>query len=79
MRGMDDLIGKQVRTTAHNLGAMSKAGGRMVERTFSAGTIATVTLKLPEKDERFTRWYALEVEDDPTIYIPAHVSMFEAA
>jgi hypothetical protein len=72
----ENLIGRRVRITSDNLGAMPKAGGRMVERTFPAGTVATVAVKLPE-DDRFKDWYGLEVDDDPTIYIPAHVSMFE--
>lgn len=74
---MSIAIGARVRTTSDNLGAMSKASSRMVERTFPAGSELTVTLKLPE-DERFTDWYALETEDDPSIYVPAHMSMFEA-
>lgn len=75
---MTDLLGERVRVTVDNMGAVSKRTGRMTSDSYPAGTEATVVLQLPDSgDGRMVGWWALELDDDPAVYIPAHVSMFE--
>lgn len=75
---MTDLLGKRVKTVTDNMGAVSKQTGRMTSDSYPAGTEATVVLQLHDSDDgRMVGWWALELDDDPTVYIPAHVSMFE--
>lgn len=73
-----DLTGKRVRITVDNMGAVSKQTGRMTATTYPNGTEATVVIQLPDSnDGRMVGWWALELDDDASVYIPAHVSMFE--
>lgn len=74
----EPTIGARVKITSNALGAISKDGPAtgFVERTFGKGDELTIVLRLPRMGER-DDWYALEPDDDATIYVPAHVSMFE--
>ena len=75
---MDELIGKPVRLTIGNMGAMTKDGSAryFTDRHFGPDDLGlTVAAKMPEHFG--WGWYALDVSDDPNLYIPAHVDMFE--